>query len=221
MNLPFAVAVLLAVWVQGGKAEEILYWINADGKSHIASCRFYGTTKEGYNTKDPNEGDPCGLCRKQIKSSEPQPAGLEEQKQTAPEGNQVGKKAADEKSKEEKQGEEDAQQKELENLRAEREGAEAVYLLEQKRAEEMAKKANASKKAKDVVAFERQVSVTLTRWELFYTPKLQASREARGLSQKDVQVMNAKFGNPFERERNQVKANLENLLDESLRHSSP
>jgi endonuclease YncB( thermonuclease family) len=38
------------------------YWINSNGVRHNQSCRWYGNTKSGHYTNEP-EGSACGKCR--------------------------------------------------------------------------------------------------------------------------------------------------------------
>ena len=106
---------------------------------------------------------------------------------------------------------EEAKQMELELVRAERKGTEAVYEVWVSRLKKLGKKANESKATKDVLIFEDKLNSALELWERMFEENWNKNHPRQG-AEYDVIKRPA-----FERQRSQEVAHLESFLDEPLR----
>jgi len=105
---------------------------------------------------------------------------------------------------------EESKQREIEMVRAERKGKEAVYDLWYQRTQKQAELANKTKSSSDVLIFEKMASATLQAWEAFRLPRFEEQNRIynnqRSLVEQDWREI-----------RNKEKERIESLLDESLR----
>lgn len=106
---------------------------------------------------------------------------------------------------------EEAKQMELELVRAERKGTEAVYEVWVSRLKKLGKKANESKATKDVLIFEDKLNSAVELWERMFEEKWNKNHP-RQYKDDDILKQSA-----YEKERNREVAHLESFLDESLR----
>ena len=106
---------------------------------------------------------------------------------------------------------EEAKQMELEVVRAERKGAEAVYEVLVSRLRKLGKKANESKATKDVLIFEDKLNSALELWERMFEENWNKNHPRQGAEYDFIKRPE------FERQRSQEVAHLESFLDESLR----
>ena len=106
---------------------------------------------------------------------------------------------------------EEAKQMELELVRAERKGTEAVYEVWVSRLKKLGKKANESKATKDVLIFEDKLNSALELWERMFEENWNKNHPRQGAEYDFIKRPE------FERQRNQEVAHLESFLDESLR----
>jgi hypothetical protein len=104
---------------------------------------------------------------------------------------------------------EESKQMEIEMVRAEREGKEAVYDLWYKRTQGQAERANKTKSASDVLIFEKMASATLQAWEAFRLPRFE--------EQNRNPVHRSLVEQEWREIRNKEKNHIESLIDESLR----
>jgi hypothetical protein len=104
---------------------------------------------------------------------------------------------------------EESKQMEIEMVRAEREGKEAVYDLWYKRTQGQAERANKTKSSSDVLIFEKMASATLQAWEAFRLPRFE--------EQNRNPVHRSLVEQEWREIRNKEKNHIESLIDESLR----
>ena len=106
---------------------------------------------------------------------------------------------------------EESKQMELELVRAERKGTEAVYEVWVERLKKLGKKANESKATKDVLIFEDKLNSALELWGRVFEENWNKNHP-RQYKDDDILKQSA-----YEKQRNQEVAHLESFLDESLR----
>lgn len=106
---------------------------------------------------------------------------------------------------------EESKQMELEVVRAERKGTEAVYEVWVSRLKKLGKKANESKATKDVLIFEDKLNSALELWDRMFEEKWNKNHPRQGAEYDFIKKP------AFERQRNEELARLESFLDESLR----
>ncbi|NBW17259.1 MAG: hypothetical protein EBR82_55705 [Caulobacteraceae bacterium] len=116
-------------------------------------------------------------------------------------------------SEEEKQARmnEESRQMELELVRAERKGTEAVYEVWVERLKKLGEQANKSKASSDVLIFEKTLNSAMGIWERMFEENWNKNHP-RPISG-DYELKRT----GYERARNQEVAHLESFLDESLR----
>jgi hypothetical protein len=111
---------------------------------------------------------------------------------------------------------EEALKLEIEMTRAEREGEEAVYNVRYARTKKLAEKANQSKSLTDVLIFEKVSNETLASFRTMTERRVRKAWAERGARSGDGSEK--LIEEAIERQYNQEKANIEGLLDDSLRN---
>ena len=105
---------------------------------------------------------------------------------------------------------EEAKQMELELVRAERKGTEAVYEVWVSRLKKLGKKANESKATKDVLIFEDKLNSALELWERMFEENWNKNHPRQGAGDNIIKQR------AYERQRSQEVAHLESFSDASL-----
>ena len=103
---------------------------------------------------------------------------------------------------------EESKQMELELVRAERKGTEAVYEVWVKRLKKLGEQANKSKASSDVLIYEKTLNSAMNIWERMFEENWNKNHPRFD----DIFKKRA-----YETQRNQEVAHLESFLDESLR----
>ena len=106
---------------------------------------------------------------------------------------------------------EEAKQMELEVVRAERKGTEAVYDVWVERLKKLGEQANKSKATSDVLTFEKNLNSAMSIWERMFEENWNKNHPRRGAGD-DILKQRA-----YERQRSQEVAHLESFSDASLR----
>lgn len=106
---------------------------------------------------------------------------------------------------------EESKQMELESVRAERKGTEAVYEVWVERLKKLGEQANKSKASSDVLIFEKTLNSAIGIWERMFEEKWNKNHPRQG-AWDDILKQRA-----YESQRNQEVAYLESFLDDSLR----
>jgi len=106
---------------------------------------------------------------------------------------------------------EESRQMELELVRAERKGTEAVYEVWVERLKKLGKQANKSKATSDVLIYEKTLNSAMGIWERMFEENWNKNHPRQGAEYDFIKRP------AFERQRSQEVAHLESFLDESLR----
>ena len=106
---------------------------------------------------------------------------------------------------------EEAKQMELELVRAERKGTEAVYEVWVERLKKLGEQANKSKASSDVLIYEKTLNSAMGIWERMFEENWNKNHPRQGAEYDFIKRPE------FERQRSQEVAHLESFLDESLR----
>jgi hypothetical protein len=106
---------------------------------------------------------------------------------------------------------EEAKQMELEVVRAERKGTEAVYDVWVERLKKLGEQANKSKATSDVLTFEKNLNSAMSIWERMFEENWNKNHPRQGAGE-DILKQRA-----YEMQRGQEVAHLESFLDASLR----
>ena len=106
---------------------------------------------------------------------------------------------------------EESKQMELELVRAERKGTEAVYEVWVERLKKLGEQANKSKASSDVLIYEKTLNSAMNIWERMFEENWNKNHPRQGAGD-DILKQRA-----YESQRNQEVAHLESFLDESLR----
>ena len=106
---------------------------------------------------------------------------------------------------------EESKQMELELVRAERKGMEAVYEVWVERLKKLGEQANKSKASSDVLIYEKTLNSAMGIWERMFEEKWNKNHPRQGAGD-DILKQRA-----YERQRSQEVAHLESFSDASLR----
>jgi hypothetical protein len=106
---------------------------------------------------------------------------------------------------------EESKQMELELVRAERKGTEAVYEVWVERLKKLGEQANKSKATKDALTFEDKLNYVMSIWERMFEENWNKNHPRQGAGE-DILKQRA-----YEMQRGQEVAHLESFLDASLR----
>jgi hypothetical protein len=106
---------------------------------------------------------------------------------------------------------EESKQMELELVRAERKGTEAVYEVWVERLKKLGEQANKSKATSDVLLFEKTLNSAIGIWERMFEENWNKNHPKQGAGE-DILKQRA-----YERQRSQEVAHLESFSDASLR----
>lgn len=106
---------------------------------------------------------------------------------------------------------EESKQMELELVRAERKGTEAVYEVWVERLKKLGEQANKSKATSNVLIYEKTINSAMGIWERMFEENWNKNHPRQGAGD-DILKQSA-----YERQRGREVAHLESFLDESLR----
>lgn len=106
---------------------------------------------------------------------------------------------------------EESKQMELELVRAERKGTEAVYEVWVERLKKLGEQANKTKASSDILIYEKTLNSAMNIWERMFEENWNKNHPRQGAGD-DILKQRA-----YESQRNQEVAHLESFLDESLR----
>jgi hypothetical protein len=106
---------------------------------------------------------------------------------------------------------EESKQMELELVRAERKGTEAVYEVWVERLKKLGEQANKTKATSDILIYEKTLNSAMGIWERMFEENWNKNHPRQGAEYDFIKRP------AFERQRSQEVAHLESFLDESLR----